>query len=329
MGDRLPRTVVVTDSEGLLMPGIERLRANDVEVTVVPDGTAPMDAARAAVHATVILDGTIALREPEIALLDGARLIIRAGIGYDLIDVAAATKRGIWVANVPDYCADEVADHALLLLLAAARRLDQAANLWRQAGRWLVYEQLAPVYRPSERTLGIVGVGRIGSRVAKRALAFGWRVTGHDPMLADDVIRERGAEPVSLEELFRTADAIALHCPLSAETQHLVDAARLATTKRGVIVVNTSRGGLIDIAALDDAIVTGQVSAAGLDVLEDEPRPDMGQPIFTRPNVTITSHVAWYSVDARRELALLCADEALRVIEGGRPRNAVNPEVRP
>lgn len=329
MGAPLPRTVTVVDSEQLLMPGIERLRANGVEVRVVPDGTAPIEAARAAADATVVLDGTLALREAEIAEMKAAKLIIRAGIGYDLIDVAAASARGIWVANVPDYCADEVADHTLLLLMHAARRLDQAATFWRQEQRWIVYEKLAPVHRPSTRTLGIVGLGRIGSRVARRAAAFGWNIVGADAAMSPEQIRERGAEPVSLDELFRRSDAIALHCPLAADTHHLVDAARLATTKLGVIIVNTSRGGLIDIAALDAAIESGHVSAAGLDVLEDEPRPDMSQRIFSRPNVTITSHTAWYSVEARRELATLCADEALRVIDGGRPRNAVNGEAVP
>lgn len=329
MGATLPRTVTVTDAEQLLMPGIERLRANGVDVTVVPDGTPPMEAARAAGDATVVLDGALNFREPEIDLMKRARLIIRAGIGFDAIDVAAATKRGIWVANVPDYCADEVADHTVLLLMAAARRLDQHANTWRQEHRWLVYEKLSPVYRPSERTLGIVGLGRIGSRVATRARSFGWNIVGSDAALPPDVVRERGAEPVSLDELFRTSDAIALHAPLSAETHHLVDAARLASMKDGVIIINTSRGGLIDIAALDAAVVSGKVAAAGLDVLEDEPNPDLDQPIFARPNVTITSHTAWYSVDSRRELALLCADEALRVINGGRPKNVVNPEARP
>jgi D-3-phosphoglycerate dehydrogenase len=328
MGAPLPRTVTVVDSEQLLMPGIERLRANGVEVRVVPDGTAPIDAARAAADATVVLDGTLALRGAEIAELTAARLIIRAGIGYDLIDVDTATSRGIWVANVPDYCADEVADHTALLLMACARRLDQAATAWREEQRWIVYEKLAPVHRPSSRTLGIVGLGRIGSRVAARAQAFGWNILGTDAAMSPQQIRERGAEPVSLDELFRRSDAITLHCPLSADSHHLIDGARLATTKPGVIIVNTSRGGLIDIGALDSSVASGHVSAAGLDVLEDEPRPDMSQPIFSRPNVTITSHTAWYSVDARRELALLCADEALRVIEGGRPRNAVNPEVQ-
>ena len=327
MGAPLPRKVTAVDSEQLLAPGIEKLRAAGVEVTVVPDGTAPIDAARAAHDATVVLDGTLALRAAEIAEMKAAKLIIRAGIGYDLIDVPTATSRGIWVANVPDYCADEVADHTALLLMACARRLDEAATFWRQEQRWIVYEKLAPVHRPSSRTLGIVGLGRIGSRVAARAKAFGWNLVGADAAMTPEQIRGRGCEPVSLDELFRRSDAITLHCPLTAENHHLVDAARLATTKPGVVIVNTSRGGLIDIAALDAAVASGHVSAAGLDVLEDEPRPDMSQPIFSRPNVIVTSHTAWYSVDARHELAILCADEALRVIEGGRPRNAVNPEV--
>jgi D-3-phosphoglycerate dehydrogenase len=328
MGAPLPRKVTVVDSEQLLMPGIEKLRAAGVEVTVVPDGTPPIDAARAAHDATVVLDGTLAIRAAEIAEMKAARLIIRAGIGYDLIDVATATSRGIWVANVPDYCADEVADHTALLLMACARRLDQAATFWRQEGRWIVYEKLAPVHRPSSRTLGIVGLGRIGARVAARARAFGWNLVGSDAAMTPEQIRERGCEPVSLDELFRRSDAITLHCPLTSENHHLVNADRLAVTKPGVIIVNTSRGGLIDIAALDAAVASGHVSAAGLDVLEDEPRPDMTQPIFSRSNVIVTSHTAWYSVDARHELAILCADEALRVIDGGRPRNAVNPEVQ-
>ncbi len=163
--------------------------------------------------------------------------------------------------------------------------------------------------------------------IVASALVLGLGVVAADAGLSAEQIRDRGCEPVSLDELFRRADAITLHCPLTADSHHLVDGARLATAKPGLIVVNTSRGGLIDIAALDAAVASGHVSAAGLDVLEDEPRPDMAQPIFRRPNVIVTSHTAWYSVDARRELALLCADEALRVIDGGRPRNAVNPEV--
>jgi len=324
----LPRTVTVIDSEKLLAPGIEKLRAAGVDVTVLPAGTSSADAATACAGATAVLVGTTPLRAPELARMPSVRLIVRAGIGYDIIDTEAAAAHGIWVANVPDYCADEVADHTVLLLMAAARRLDEAMNLWRREGRWLVYDKLSPVYRPSGRTLGIVGMGRIGMRVATRAAAFGWRVIGADAMLPADAIRARGAEPVTLEELFTTADAVALHCPLNAETHHLVNAERLARMKPGGIIVNTSRGGLIDIAALTDAVASGHLAAAGLDVLEDEPNVDPDQPVFRHPNVLVTSHTAWYSVDARRELALLCADEAVRVIEGGEPRNPVNRPAR-
>jgi D-3-phosphoglycerate dehydrogenase len=320
----IPRRVTITDSAELLAPATERLRAAGVDVRVVPDGTRPADAAEAAADASVVIDGVLAFREPEIDRLASARLIVRAGIGYDLIDVPAATARGIWVANVPDYCADEVADHTLLLLLACARRLDALGTAWRDAGRWLAYDRLPPVRRPSAQVLGVVGMGRIGARVAARARAFGWQVIGQDAVLSTDDIRARGAEPVGLDELFARADAIALHCPLTPETHHLVDRERLATTRPGVVIVNTSRGGLIDIGALDEALASGHVAAAGLDVLEDEPNVDLAQPVLGRPNVVATGHTAWYSLDARRELALLCADEALRVLDGGEPRNAVN-----
>ncbi len=320
----ISRRVTVTDSADLLAPAIERLRAASVDVRVLADGMSPAEAAARAADSTVIIDGVLAFRQPEIDRLAETRLIVRAGIGHDLIDVAAATARGIWVANVPDYCADEVADHTLLLLLACARRLDALAHAWRDAGRWLAYDRLPPVRRPSEQVLGVVGMGRIGSRVAARARAFGWQVIGQDAVLAPDDIRAQGVEPVGLDELFARADAITLHCPLTPATHHLVDRARLATMRPGVVIVNTSRGGLIDIDALDEALGSGQVAAAGLDVLEDEPDADLSQPILARPEVLATGHTAWYSLDARRELALLCADEALRVLDGQPPRNPVN-----
>jgi lactate dehydrogenase-like 2-hydroxyacid dehydrogenase len=328
MADHVARTVVVTDSRELLAPGIERLREHDVDVTVVPDGTAPLEAAGAAAEASIVIDGLLRFGAAELARLRAARLIIRAGIGYDLIDVPAATARGIWVANVPDYCADEVADHTLLLLLAATRRLEVFGNQWRRDGEWYRLRSLPPIHRPSGRVLGIVGLGRIGRRVSERARAFGWRIVACDVALAEHDIRDRGAEPVELDDMFRSADAITLHCPLSEQTHHLVDARRLALAKPGLVIVNTSRGGVVDIDALDAALASGQVSSVGLDVLEDEPEPDLSQPILQRENVIVTSHVAWYSLESRRDLALLCADEALRVLDGHPPQHAVNPDAR-
>jgi D-3-phosphoglycerate dehydrogenase / 2-oxoglutarate reductase len=328
MTEQITRLVTITDSHDLLAPGIERLRQAGVEVQVLPEGISPADAAAAAADSPVVIDGVLRFGPAEVGRLRATRLVIRAGIGYDLIDVPTATARGIWVANVPDYCIDEVADHTLLLLLAATRRLDALAGLWREHRRWLVYEHLPVVHRPAARTLGVIGLGRIGSAVARRAGAFGWRILGHDAALPDDTVRARGADPVSLDRLFAESDAITLHCPLTPGTHHLVGEERLAQARRGLIVVNTSRGGLVDIDALDAALESGQVGAAGLDVLEDEPTPRLDHPVLQRPNVFVTSHVAWYSVEARRELALLCAEEALRVLDGGQPRNAVNLDAR-
>lgn len=320
------RRVLVTDAGQLLAPGVERLRAAGVEVEVLPDGTAPAEAAARGADTPVIIVGVMSIREPEIATLRSTRLLIRAGIGYDVIDVAAATARGIWVANVPDYCVDEVADHAMLLLLAATRRLSETSALWREHRRFTVNDLLPPVHRPSGRRLGIVGFGRIGSAVARRASAFGWEVVAHDPLLPAEEVRARGAQAVTLDGLLRTSDAISLHAPLAGGMSHLIGTAELAAVKPGVVLVNTSRGGLLDLDALDAAVVDGRVAAVGLDVLEGEPTPDLAHPLLSRPNVLVTPHVAWYSIEARRELALRTADEALRLLDGERPRNLVNPE---
>ena len=325
------RRVLVTDAGQLLAPGVERLRAAGVEVDVLPEGTPSSEAAARGAQAPVVVVGVMSLREAEIATLAAGgttRLLVRAGIGYDVIDVEAATRAGIWVANVPDYCVDEVADHAMLLLLAATRRVSETSALWREHQRFTVNDRLPPVHRPAGRRLGIVGFGRIGSALARRATAFGWRVVAHDPYVADATLEAGGAAPVGFEELLRTSDAITIHTPLVPGRPHLIGAAELAAVKPGVVIVNTARGGLLDLDALDAAVGDGRVAAVGLDVLEGEPTPDLAHPLLARPNVLVTPHVAWYSIEARRELALRTADEALRLLDGERPRNLVNPEAR-
>jgi D-3-phosphoglycerate dehydrogenase len=322
----LPRRVVVTDAGELLAPGVELLRAAGVEVEVLPEGTAPSEAADLATDAPAVIVGVMKLGPAEIERLRATRLLVRAGIGYDVIDVAAATKAGIWVANVPDYCVDEVADHAVLLLLAASRRLDELSASWREG--WAAAGRVPPVHRIRGRRLGIVGLGRIGRGVAARAQGFGWEVVGHDPYVDSAVFGELGIRPVSLEEMFETSDAVSLHSPLTDSTRHLVGAELLARVRPGFVLVNTSRGGLVDLEALDAAIEDGRVAAAGLDVLEDEPQPDLARPLLNRPQVIVTPHLAWYSLEARRELAIKTAEEALRLLDGERPRNIVNPEAR-
>jgi D-3-phosphoglycerate dehydrogenase len=321
------RRVAVTDSAELLQPGIELLRERGVDVEVVAAGTSASDAAAIAADYPAAIIGLLSFRAAEIASLRQTGLLVRAGIGYDVIDVDAATAARIWVANVPDYCVDEVADHAVLLLMAAWRRLPELEAVWR-AGSWVNAALVPPVNRARGRRLGIVGFGRIGRAVARRARGFGFEVVVHDPFVTENVLHAAQVEPAGLDELFATSDAVSLHCPLTPETRHLVNAERLARVRPGLVLINTSRGGLVDLAALDDALERGQVAAAGLDVLEDEPAPDLTRSLFRRPNVLLTPHLAWYSLEARRDLALQAAEEAYRFISGERPKNVVNPAAR-
>jgi D-3-phosphoglycerate dehydrogenase len=328
MASAISQRVVVTDSVELLQPGIDLLRGRGVDVEVVPAGANGADAAAVVADSPVAIIGVMPFRAAEIAALRETGLLIRAGIGYDVIDVAAATVGSIWVANVPDYCVDEVADHAVLLLLSAWRRLSELEAVWH-AGSWVNPDLVPPVRRARGRRLGIVGFGRIGRAVAQRGHGFGFEVVACDPIAGNEAIREAGAEPIGRDELFATSDAITLHCPLTPETRLLVNAERLARIRPGLILVNTSRGGLVDLAALDAALEDGRVAAAGLDVLEDEPNPDLSRELFRRPNVLLTPHLAWYSVESRRDLALQAAEEAWRFITGERPRNLINPDARP
>ncbi len=327
MPGQVDRRVVVTDSVELLQPGIELLRERGVDVQVVAAGTTASEAARIAGAYPAAIIGLLSFRAPEIASLHRTGLLVRAGIGYDVIDVGAATAAGIWVANVPDYCVDEVADHAVLLLMAAWRRLSELEAVWH-AGSWVNPALVPPVNRARGRRLGIVGFGRIGRAVAGRAQGFGFEIVAHDPIVADDVLRAAHVEPVTLDELFEASDAVSLHCPLTPDTRFLVNAERLARVRPGLVLVNTSRGGLVDLAALDAALEAGRVAAVGLDVLEDEPAPDLTRSLFNRPNVLLTPHLAWYSLEARRDLALQAAEEAYRYVSGEQPRNLVNPAAR-
>ena len=327
MSARMPRRVVVTDSEQLLAPGIERLRAAGIDVEVMPAGATAEETADRASHAPVLVVGVMPFRAAAIARLASTRLIIRAGIGYDIVDVPAATAARITVANVPDYCVDEVADHALMLLLATSRRLPEIAPLWHTHDRWVVNDLLPPVHRI--RRLGVIGLGRIGRAVATRGAGFGWDVVATDPFVTPGTDPDGVARMVGLDELLATSDAVTLHCPLTDETRGLLDDRRLALLPRGAVVVNTSRGGLVDLDALERAIETGQVAAAAIDVLDREPAPDLSHPLLHRSEVIVTPHIAWYSLEAKRELALRTADEVLRYLDEGVVRHRVNPDVVP
>ncbi|MBB2915033.1 D-3-phosphoglycerate dehydrogenase [Streptosporangium becharense] len=246
------------------------------------------------------------------------RVIGRYGVGVDTIDLAAAGERGIAVVNVPDYCQEEVATHAVALILAANRRLTGGDRLVRD-GHWPQWSRLRPVVPLSEQTLGLIGIGRIGAEVIRLAGPFFREVVAHDPA----VTAAAGARMVDLPELLARADVVSLHCPLRAETRHILDERAFRLMKDGVTVVNVSRGGLIDSAALAAALGSGKVTAAGLDVLEDEP-PGPDDPLLRAPNTVVTPHFAWYSETAEVRLRGLLAERCAAYLRGREVPSIVN-----
>ncbi len=249
------------------------------------------------------------------------RVLVRYGVGVDGIDVPAATERGIPVVNVPDYGTDDVANHAVALLLALARKLTMLDRQTR-AGRWSVFEA-QPLTRLRGQTVGILGCGRIGSRVARRLAGFDVRLLAYDPYVA---VFPADVEPVPFDRLLAESDYLTLHCPLTAETRHLLGVTALSRMKPSAILVNTARGGLVDTAALVGALAGGRLAGAGLDVTEVEPL-DPESPLLGMEHVIVTPHAAWYSEEGRSDLKRRVAQEAVRVLRGERPINCVNPEV--
>lgn len=318
--------VVITDSQAMLGAAVATLHAAGANYEVLPDGIEPDEVVARSADAEVLIVTYVRFPAPAINRLKSARFIVRCGVGVDLIDVDAATARGIWVANVPDYATHEVADHTMLLLLAAARQVNHFQRSWPERG-WGSTEFPA-IHRLKGRRLGLIGLGRIGSEVALRACAFGMEVVASSPHMTEARLKELGVKGLPLTELLQTSDVISLHTPLTSQTRHLLDERAFALMRPGVVVVNTARGDLIDLSALQSAIDRGVVAAVALDVLEREPFPDLSMPFLHRANVMITPHVAWYSHDAVRDLGVLAAEDALRYLRGETPRGVLNPEAR-
>jgi C-terminal binding protein len=249
------------------------------------------------------------------------RCVVRAGVGYNNIDVDAATRHGVIVCNVPDYGTEEVADHAIMFLLALARRLvDSHAAI--RAGDWN-YKTALGAPRLRGKTLGLIGCGRIGTATALRALALGLDVVFFDPYLRQGMDKALGIRRVyQLQELLEQSHFVSLHCYLDPANRHMINQASLAHIWPGAILINTARGALVDEHALLEALDSGRVSAAGLDVLEREPIDN--DRLRTHPRVLLTPHTAFYSVEGYTELRTKTAEEARRILLGEPPRNPVN-----
>jgi len=278
----------------------------------------PAEVVTAAADAAALLVQYAPINAAVIGNLTRCRVIVRYGIGVDNVDLAAARARGIPVCNVPDYGVDEVADHTLALILALARQLPQADARVR-GGSWGIRpDRSLPALRGL--TLATAGCGRIARAVLARARGFGFRLAAH----ARSAPSLPGVARLSLDELFAQADILSLHLPLTPATRHLVNAARLAQMKPTAIIVNTARGDLIDTAALAEALQSGRIAGAGLDVFETEPLP-ADHPLRQCPNALLTPHQAWFSDASLPRLQRLAAEEIVRALRGEPLHNRVTP----
>jgi glyoxylate reductase len=308
--------------------GLSRLAAHDV--TVWPE---PLPPSRAELlHRVADCDGLLSLLTERIdaELLDAAprlRVVSNYAVGFNNIDVPAATARGVAVGNTPGVLTEATADCAFMLLIAAARCL-RDAHEDIQAGKWKTWEPLGWLGQElTGKTLGVVGLGRIGAALARRCRGgWGMTVLYHDTVRNEAVERELGARFVDLDTLLRESDFVSLHAPLTAENQRMMNRERFAMMKRTAVFVNTARGGLVDEAALAEALRAGTIFAAGLDVTDPEP-PAPDSPLLKLANLVLVPHVGSATVAARDAMAVIAADNLLAGLEGRPLPHWVNPDV--
>ena len=284
---------------------------------------APEAILRVAIGADALLVTYAKITAEMIGQMTRCRIISRFGIGVDNVDLPAATAAGIVVTKVPDYCIDEVSDHALAFVLALARKIP-FANAQVHAGRWEM-PAVVPIHRLRGSVLGLVGFGRIPQLVAPKAMSFGFKVVAYDPYVASEIFTRAGVESVDFARLLDASDFISIHSPLLPETRNLFNADAFRRMKPTAYLVNTARGPIVDEAALAEALDAGQLAGAALDVMPQE--PPSGSPLLGRANVILTPHISFYSEESLVELQTKAAEEVLAVLTGKAPRNPVNPEV--
>ena len=324
---QLPRTAATSPSAQAFVHELEAL-APIADLIEVEAPTAAAFAEGAAQADAVITSWGIRLDEAAIARLEKCVVIGLGSVGVDMVDVDAATRAGIVVTNTPDVFIEEVADHAMMLLLTTAR-LAKEMDLLARSERWSEGRPLLnQVPRLMGQTLGLVSFGNVARCVARRAKAFGMHIVAYDPYVSELTIGEAGVEPVTFGELLERADYISVHSPHNAETEHLLDASAFERMKAGVAIVNTARGPIIKETDLIAALRAGKVRAAGLDVLEQEP-PAPDNPLLAMDNVLVTPHVASATTRMRPTARRRVGREVALVLQGRWPMSCVNPTVLP
>jgi D-3-phosphoglycerate dehydrogenase / 2-oxoglutarate reductase len=313
--------IAVTDSVfPSLEPAMAALKRLDPEIRIAKS-TSEADILAVARDADGVLVTYAKLPGELLRQLQRCKVIGRFGLGVDNIDIKAAAALNIVVTYVPDYCLQEVSDHAMALVLALARKVT-FSNALVQQGRWEM-PAVVPIRRLEGQVLGLVGLGNIPRRVAPKAKAFGFKVIAHDPYVSAAIAQELGVELVSFEGLLEISDFISVHAPLTPQTRGLFNADAFRRMKRGAYIVNTARGPLLDEAALVAALDAGHLGGAALDVVAAEPM-SKASPLLGRSNVILTPHTAFYSVEALEELQTKCATDVAHVLSGERPIYPVN-----
>jgi D-3-phosphoglycerate dehydrogenase len=277
-----------------------------------------------------IISGDSPLNDQILEKAEKLKIISRVGIGYDNIDLKTATKKRIIVTNLPGTLSDSVAEHAILLMLAVARRL-VTADACVRGSKWSQFYEHPPDIEVSGKTLGLVGLGAIGGAVAQRAKAFNMKVLVYDPYVDEKRISTIGCRRVQLEELLRESDVISVHTPLTTETKKLIAEREFDLMKKSAILINTARGAIVDEKSLIEALKNGKIAGAGADVLTIEP-PNPDNPLLSMSNVIFTPHSAAFTLDALKRLWVASSDAVLRVLAGELPQppaNIVNREVIP
>jgi D-3-phosphoglycerate dehydrogenase len=292
---------------------------SDAEL-VIADCHTEDDLIRECRDADAVLLNQAPMTAKVIQALEKCKVISRYGIGYDNVDIFAAEQKSIWVTNVPSYCTEEVAEHALGMLLCCVRRIPFKDRGVRD-GKWNLNQ---PIRRMSGRTMGIIGFGSTGRAFWEKIQGFGFkRILINDTYIEQKLLPGMFGEAASFEKVISESDFISLHVPLNENTRHLINQQTISLMKDGVVLINISRGPVIDEAALIDALQSGKVSSAGLDVFEKEPL-SADNPLLSFDNVILTDHSAYYSQEAVSELKMRTALNARDVLEGKVPKYAVN-----
>ncbi|MEE9199361.1 MAG: C-terminal binding protein [Dehalococcoidia bacterium] len=319
--------VLHTDPDNLGAPlNVEEAELAKIGAEIIPvHCTTEEEVIEAGRDVEGILNIKAPIRRKAVQGLERCRVIVRYGVGLDTLEPEAATERGIVIANVPDFCMEEVSNHAMMMLLACAKKLGRL-NAWVKEGHW-GRELLKPMGAIHGQTLGLVGCGNIARATAVKARAFNMEVLGYDPFIDPSVPRASGIEVVGLQELLERSDYVSLHTPLTPETRHLMGEKELQLMKPSAFLINTSRGPVVNEGALIKALQEGWIAGAGLDVFEREPI-DPDSPLLKMDNVVVTPHTASYSDAAFDELHHRVAEEMVRVLTGHWPLHLVNPAVR-